>query len=614
MATTTSHQVHGFARQDDVSDDRVVAFCSPRYPELFHAFAYANDIWKSDPFDVESIHQNARERFQRIVTRVCEPSGLSNGRILLLLGESGCGKTHLMRAFRNQIHSRSMGYCGYLQMSSYTEQYGRYVLNNLVDSLDKPYGNSTSTITSLMRISNLLADSNPVTPQEELNWLREGSLNQEDLDRLVGNIADRIILDDRFNSIDVYLVQALLYLQSNDSTTKARVIKYLRCEDLTFRDRRLLGGIIPCIYADAPQRVIQRLGELIWAVEQVPLIICVDQLEEVFDLDEAPLKFRRAIATLCDLVSRLPSAIVVIACLDDFYKELKKMLTRPIVDRVENDPSPIDLRPQCDRNDVERLIAQRLKFLFESLGLTFDADQPTYPLPSILIQKLVGLRARDVLSEVQVYRERCIEKGKMTDYPPKGEERNNLVAMPTIIPLEQAWNEFRSMITPLVPIEELELTSILTEAIQSCSDELETGEYFEVENDGRLTFVQRHTVDQSVQRILIGICNKRAQGGALLKQIEEVVEQAGGYTPVIVRSTDFPSNPQAIVSREINRLISDGGRCVVVQDSDWRTMMALAAFRQQHEMTSSFLVWLKQTRPLTTLASTQAIFALDNID
>ena len=42
------------------------------------------------------------------------------------------------------------------------------------------------------------------------------------------------------------------------------------------------------------------------------------------------MKFRKAMATLCDLVSRLPSAIVVISCLENFYDELKKLLTRPI--------------------------------------------------------------------------------------------------------------------------------------------------------------------------------------------------------------------------------------------------------------------------------------------
>ena len=178
MATATPSHTRGSGTPDDLGDRRVAAFCSPRFPELFHAFAYANDIWKHDPFDVESIHRDAREKFQRIVGRVLEPSGLAAGRILLLLGESGCGKTHLMRAFRNQVHSRSSGYCGYLQMTAFTGQYGRYVLNNLIDSLDKPYDESRSETTGLMRLSSALAETCRDVPRDRLDQLREGGLDQ----------------------------------------------------------------------------------------------------------------------------------------------------------------------------------------------------------------------------------------------------------------------------------------------------------------------------------------------------------------------------------------------------------------------------------------------------
>src|SRR5271156_2930151 len=174
MAFSTSSHEHDSALPEDHYDARVAAFCSLRCPGLFHAFAYANDIWKPDPFDVESIHRNAREQFQRIVGHVLEPSGLGNGRILLLLGESGCGKTHLMRAFRNHVHSRQSGYCGYLQMTAYTDQYGRYVLNNLVDSLDKPYEDSGSKTTGLIRLSKLLAESCRGVTKEKLSQLRDG--------------------------------------------------------------------------------------------------------------------------------------------------------------------------------------------------------------------------------------------------------------------------------------------------------------------------------------------------------------------------------------------------------------------------------------------------------
>ena len=425
-------------------DPRVAAFCSKPFPELFHAFAYANDIWRHDPFDVESIHPGARETFQRIVGRVRETSGLPTGRILLLLGDAGAGKTHLMRAFRNQIHARSSGYCGYLQMTAFTGQYGRYVLTNLIDSLDKPYDESRSETTGLMRLSNALAESSRDVPREWLDRLREGGLDQPGLDQLVAEMADRIILDDRFNTIDVYLIQALLYLQGNDPRIKARVLKYLRCEDLTEHDRRLLGGIVPCTYADAPHRLIERLGQLMWAVESVPLILCVDQLEDVFDLDEAAVKFRRAMATLCDIVSRLRSAVVVIACLEDYYEELKKLLTRPIKDRVETDPPPVGLTTPCDRDQVEQLIAHRLKYLYKSMDVPFRADQPTFPLPEAMLARLVGLRARDVLGAVQVYRERCVAKGKMTEYPFDGREIDTRAMEQKIVEIEQAWNELRS--------------------------------------------------------------------------------------------------------------------------------------------------------------------------
>ena len=430
----------------------------------------------------------------------------------MLLGESGCGKTHLMRAFRNQTHSQSAGYCGYLQMTAFTGQYGRYVLNNLIDSLDKPYHESQSEVTGLMRLSNALAKSCGGSRHEQLSELHECALDQAMIDQVVGELADSIILDDRFSTIDVYLVQALLYLQSNDPSIKARVLRYLRCEDLTAHDRRLLGGIVPCTYPDAPVRLIERLGQLIWAVERTPLVLCVDQLEDVFDLDEAAIRFRRAMAILCDIVSRLRSAIVVIACLDNFYDQLKQLLTRPIVDRVENDPPPVGLDGLCDHDEVEKLIGRRLRFLYESAGVAFQPEQATFPLPDILVRKLAGLRPRDVLGEVHRYRERCIEKGKMVEYPFKSIAPREPEPDAAIMTLEQAWNEFRSIFIVVVPVDEVELAEIITAAIRTCSDEIEPAVRFEAQAGGPLIKVKSYTNGDSMFGTVVGVCNKTPQG------------------------------------------------------------------------------------------------------
>ena len=126
--------------------------------------------------------------------------------------------------------------------------------------------------------------------------------------------------------------------------------------------------------------------------------------------------------------------------------------------------------------------------------------------------------------------------------------------------------------------------------------------------------VECHAVDQSVDRILVGVCNKNPQGGWLSRQIDEVVKRAGEHTPVIVRSTEFPSSPKAAVVQQLGQLIKDGGRKVVVQDSDWRTMIALSGFRKQKGADSGFAAWLKQTRPLTSISSLRAILDLDYRD
>jgi hypothetical protein len=606
------------------ADARAAAFCSPHLPDPFHAIAYASQVWQADPFDVESIHRGARDVLRGIVGRVLQPSGLAVGRILLILGEAGSGKTHLMRAFRNELHARGQGYVGYMQMTAYTDDYSRYVLGNLIESLDKPYNEARSPVSGLMRLSDALAESSrggggwERGVPDALHRLREAGPGQPGLDELVRELADRIALDSRFASIDYDLVQALLYLEAANPRVKACVLKYLRCEDLTLRDREMLGGIVPRVYASAPQWMIQRLGELMWAVEGVPLVLCVDQLEDMFDVGDAAVRFRRVLATLCDLTSRLPSAIVIISCLENFYDEVKRHLTQPISRRVTAGPGPLELPAACDRDQVVALIARRLESLYRSAGVRSVPAEPTYPLPDALLRRLVGLGARDVLDEVRRYRERCIAKGKMVAYPfedGEGEAAAGTAARELdrkIVAIEQAWNEARS--APIVvPSDESELAAILAEAIEACTGELDAGAggHFEADADDRFVQAERHGPDDAVERILVGVCNKAPQGGALGRQIDEVVRRAGGIAPVIVRSTAFPASAKSAVVQQLQKLVDDGGGRTVVEDSEWRTMMALVRFRAGREPDPVFAAWLGRTRPLTSLAALRTILGLD---
>ena len=148
----------GGSRSRSEADPRLAVFCAGEGPEVFRSVCHRHEIWREDPFDVPTIHEEARDAFARLLNQATTPPGLPAGRTLLILGESGAGKTHLMRVFRNHVHSRRLGYCGYLQMTSATDDYGRYVLSNLIDSLDQPYYEPSSDGSGLMCLSDALVE------------------------------------------------------------------------------------------------------------------------------------------------------------------------------------------------------------------------------------------------------------------------------------------------------------------------------------------------------------------------------------------------------------------------------------------------------------------------
>ncbi len=241
---------------------------------------------------------------------------------------------------------------------------------------------------------------------------------------------------------------------------------------------------------------------------------------------------------------------------------MKRQLTQPISRRVTAGPGPVELPAACDRDQVVALIGRRLESLFRAAGVAYDPADPTYPLPDSLVRRLVGLGARDVLDEVHRYRERCIAKGKMAEYPSEAESD---AAGPSrelerkVVAIEQSWNEARTSATIVVPSDESELAAILAEAIASCTAELAAGDdRLAATADGRFVEVRRQ--GRVAESLVAGVCNKAPQGGALSRQIDEVVRRAGRSVPVVVRSTAFPASAKAAVVQQLEKLAADGGR------------------------------------------------------
>ncbi len=169
-----------------------------------------------------------------------------------------------------------------------------------------------------------------------------------------------------------------------------------------------------------------------------------------------------------------------------------------------------------------------------------------------------------------------------------------------IIAWDQRWNDFFSQSTVAPPDDDAGMQQLLAETIEHCSDE-QPYRFKAVPRQGGLA-VDTGAGSQVIAESLVGLCNKSALGGALAKQVAAAAEAAGQRTLIIARSTAFPANPKTKVARQIAELLMRGARRTVIEDSDWRAMAAMHAFREQYAHEVGFDDWLARSQPLSSAA------------
>lgn len=595
VATTTS------------ADSRIAAYCSGEGPAIFSAVAHAHQVWERDPFDVESVHLGAREVFERLIERATQAHPGTAGRILLVRGDSGAGKTHLMRALRNHVHGQQLGYVGYMQMTSRGEDYSRYVLVNLIDSLQKEYDPPTVDASGLMNLSDAIAEHGAISA-EELAHLREGELDlaREDI---VSPLVDKLLAQPQYKDFDPDLLRVFLYLQPRDSRIRPRALKYLRCEHLNTYDRKLLGDISSTTDEDAAQRRLHQLGRLMWQSDGRALVLLVDQLEDMFHLEDAAERIPRAFDVLRETVESVPNAIVVITCLTDVYSRVREQLTRSVVDRLETDPAPIQLKVERSLEEIQAIVSVRLQHLYETLGARYREDEPLFPFRLEDMQALTNLRTRDVLDWCRNHQEACVSAGKLLE--PQTALPAERVAPPDepdlVLALEQAWNDFRTGFADDPPDADDELLEMLAAAAGTIGEEFDPPFGIAVQQEGAAL-----VIEEEGRASLAAICNRSPQGGHLQRQIEALAKQAGSRATIMVRSSEFPSNPTAKVVARMGELLRQGGRKVVVDEADWRTLLAFRAFAASESNRPGFTQWRVAERPLARVRSLRILFALDD--
>jgi hypothetical protein len=310
--------------------------------------------------------------------------------------------------------------------------------------------------------------------------------------------------------------------------------------------------------------MLQQFAKLTDTVQGVPLVLLIDQLEDIANQSAPVERFLKVIDAITAFTDTTPNSVVVLACLEDYFKTNAEKLTKSKHDRLVRDPEPIRLLGNRTLNEIREMTARRLGYLYDESGVDVDPADELYPFREAHLARLNNFRTRDALDFLRRHHHCCIVRGEWVEPGAEPVPTHPSVEENELGPL---WNDFHTGFQATVPDDEGELAGVLANAIDGAWAELPHGFHFECTLDRRYLEVETHKPDDGVDKLLVAVCNVNTRGPAFGKQISELEKRAGEIPVAIVRTTNFPKTGKA--SEQIAGMLKRDGRRVVVADADW---------------------------------------------
>ncbi|HXF53340.1 MAG TPA: helicase HerA-like domain-containing protein [Hyphomicrobiaceae bacterium] len=599
-----------------------------------HSITWEDDIWRADPVDVEQIHEKARRKFYGLLDAITlGKASASRPRILLFHGQSGAGKTHLIRALRTGAHRSAKAYFGYAQMTPDIANYADYYLRRLINSLEKPYDPDNGGESALSRLTRRLVADADVMPVAELDKLREADLTSDELARLIHELADDIVAAPKFaeQEIDINVVRALLYLQRADPRIDQRVRHYLQGRPLNELSKEAVAALDASSGDGRSFEIIESLGKLMWSVDRAALVFCIDQVEDLRFFEDAEERFQRAVRDLIQIANRVPTSIMLISCLEDFYGQARGTLAQSYIDRIEK-AGPIGLIEARTPAEAKLIIARRLAYHAETSGGGASYPDASAFFGPQFFEEFGGLSTRRLLEHAQnqirsrqqaSHEEPEARTGFISTlaaalgFAHDNDEPEATPASSPELDFHQMWDRFQSACEAEMPSNDQELMDVLVAALERAREEWPDGiadlkvKRLEIADDVPAVDLSVKHASGHAFEARVFLCNRPTQGGGLKRQLDKVLTATRGRAAFLLRASDFPPNRKNLTAQAFRKFRDGGGRTIMIPIPDWERMMAVREFHAHHRQDPGFKEWFERARLMSALLPVVQLLRLD---
>ena len=388
----------------------------------FNSATLIGSVWHNSLYDVESLHEEKRQKVINELERMQASGDLGSPLGLVFVGTKGTGKTHLLSAIRKLAFDQNVGFV-LADMTSVVKSFWDTLLKGYLSSIRQP---ETDGVFQFKRIiEQLICLTESPTTIEKLAEEPADKLSQE-----IRAILSALVKIDRQRAIDFRdIIRVIFLINSNDIEILEIGENWLQGINIDEAEKSTFGFSRTSISSMDSMSAVEGLSWLIGL--RGPSVLALDQLDSVIaqylsianveeDDNTLPNDKKSAIAAAKLIVERIGNGLmalrdktlrtlVVVSCIEATWEVLRSQSSGAVRDRFHEH---LVLRPINEKNVAEEIIEKRLDESYRKHK--FEIPYPTWPFSCEFFDSAVGLFPREVLRRCHEHREKCLKQKKIT--------------------------------------------------------------------------------------------------------------------------------------------------------------------------------------------------------